>query len=173
MVAGRKRQLQECRICDLSGRTPPEEATLKQILLAAPSGGRDRWHGPDYTLILEQPLQHTDRCVKRRACTLRRFAIPTAVLKLLAYETPDKTLLRASEVSANRERTPVDTRLLFALEERVAAGLRQTQLPAVVLVVPPQPGLETRHRGLDCGFGTVDAGRAQQQKRNESRRPDR
>src|SRR5690242_16051205 len=107
MVAGRKRQFQERRIRDLSGRTPPEEATLKHVLLAAPSGGRDLRHGPDRTLVFEQPLQHTDRCVKRRACTLRSLAVPTAVLQLLAYEALNEAFLWASEVSANRERTPV------------------------------------------------------------------
>src|SRR2546429_7176080 len=65
MVAGRESELQERRCRDLAGGSPPEEATLEQILLAAPPGRRDLRRGPAGTLVLEQPLQHADRGVER------------------------------------------------------------------------------------------------------------
>ena len=119
MVAGRERELQERRIRDLAGRAPSEETALEQVLLASPSGRRDLRRGPDGTLVLEQPLQHADRGVERRARALRRFAVPTAVVELLADETAREALRRASEVGAERERAPVDARLHLALEERL------------------------------------------------------
>jgi hypothetical protein len=67
MVARRKRELQECWVGDLAGAAPPEEATLKEILLAAPLGGRDFRRGPDGTFVFEQSFQHTDGGMERRA----------------------------------------------------------------------------------------------------------
>src|SRR5439155_3986362 len=135
MVAGRESELQERRCRDLAGGAPPEEATLEQILLAAPPGRRDLRRGPAGTLVLEQPLQHADRGVEGRARTLRRFAVPTAVIELLADETEREALRRTPEVGAKRERAPVDARLHFALEERLLAEF----------LVPAEALLETSH----------------------------
>src|ERR1700759_1481426 len=86
VIAGGKRELQECGIDDFARRAPAEETTLEQILLAAPSGRRDLRRRPNGSLILEQPLQHANRGVERRARTLRRLAVPTTVIQLLADE---------------------------------------------------------------------------------------
>src|ERR1700744_6395238 len=92
MVAWREGELQELRIRNLAGGAPPEEATLEQVFLAAPSGRRDLGRGPDGTLVREETLQHADRGVERGARAVGRFAVPTSVLQLLAEETAGQTL---------------------------------------------------------------------------------
>src|SRR5262249_60274401 len=97
VVAGRVRELQEHRIRDFAGRAPSEETALEQVLLGSPSGPRDLRRGPDGTLVLEQPLQHADRGVERRARALRRVAVPATVRELLIDETAREALRRARE----------------------------------------------------------------------------
>ena len=96
-----------------------------------------------------------------RARALRRFAVPTAVIELLADETARQALRRAPEVGAKRERAPVDAWLHFSLEERFPAEL----------LVPPEARLEACHRRVDGRFGAVHAGRAQKLHREEGRQP--
>jgi hypothetical protein len=153
VVAGREGEFQEPRIRDLTGRAPPEETALKQVLLASLSGRRDLRHdlrrGPKRALVLEQPLQHADRCMEGRARTLRRFAIPTAVIELLADQAARQALRRAPEAGAKRQRAPVDAGLHLSFEERLAAEL----------LVPPEARLEACHRRGDGRIGAVHAGR--------------
>ena len=106
MVARWERELQESRISHLAGGAPPEQTTLQQIFFAAPSGRPDLRSGADSTLVLEQSLEHADGGVERRTHTLRRFAVPTAVIELLANETARKALRGTPEVAAKRERCP-------------------------------------------------------------------
>ena len=165
VVAGRERELQELRIRDLAGRAASEESALKQVLLASPPGCRDLRRGPDGTLVLEQPLQHADRAVERRAHAPGRFAVPTAVVELLADETAREAFRRAPEVGAKRERASIDARLHLPVEERLERLVAE-------FLVPEEAGLETSHRGLDRRVGAVDAGRAQEEEREEGRQPD-
>src|SRR5882724_9998765 len=100
MVTGRKRELEDFGDHDLAGRAPPEEGAREQVLLAAPSRRRDPGRGPRGALVFEQPLEHADRGVKRRARALRCVAVPTAVAELLADETAHEALRRATEIGA-------------------------------------------------------------------------
>ena len=161
LVAGREGERQKRWVRDLAGRAPPEETALEQILLAAFSCLRDLRRRPDGPLVLEQPLEHADCGVVRRAHALRRVAVPPAVLELLADEPTCEVLRRTSEVGAERERAAVDARLHLAVEERLRAER----------LVPPEAGLDARHRGGDARIGGVDAGRTQQLHREEGWQP--
>src|SRR5262249_52732389 len=119
----------------------------------------DLGHGPDGTLVFEEALQHADCRVVRRACTLRRFAIPAAVAQLLADETAREALGRMPEIRAERERAAIDAWLHFAFEERLLAEL----------FIPPEARLEAGNRRKDGGLGAIDAGRAQELQREEGR----
>src|SRR5262249_21706406 len=161
VVARREREGQERRIRDLAGRSASKERAGQQVLLASPSGRRDLRRGPDGTLVLEQSLQHADGGVERRARALRRFAVPAAVVELLADETAREALRRASEVAAERERAAVDARLDLAFEKRLRAKL----------LVPAVAGLEPSDRRGDARIAAIDAGRTQQLQREERRQP--
>src|SRR5258706_310611 len=74
-------------------------------------------------LVREQSFQHADGAVKRRALALRRIAVPTAVLELLAQESVGQPIVRNAEVSAGPEDRAVDAGLGLAVEERPAVEL--------------------------------------------------
>jgi hypothetical protein len=89
--------------------------------------------------------------VERRARTLRRVAVPTAILKLLVNEPAHQTFCRAPEVGAKREHAAVDARFHFPFEETFRAEF----------LVPTVTRFETSYRRLDGGICGVDAARAQ------------
>src|SRR5262249_32794504 len=136
--------------------------SLEQVLLASPSDRRSLWCGADGALVLEQPLQHADGGMERRARALRGFAVPTAVIELLADKTARQALGRAAEVGAEGERAPVDPRLHLPLEERFLAKL----------LVPPEARSKARHRGVHGWIVAIDAGCAQEEHREQGRQPD-
>src|SRR5207302_11060587 len=95
-----------------AGRPPPEEPALEEVLLSAETGrGHDR--GPfARPLVLEQRLQHADRRVERRTSrTVRGFAVPAAVGKLLAEQPVDDAADVLAEVGAGSRDLPVDAGL--------------------------------------------------------------
>ena len=184
VVAGREGELEERRTCDLAGREPSEKSALEQILLAAPAGGREAGHesgrsparsyssSPSSTQIVVwndervlpgasqfQPPSSSCSLTRRRArvSSGRPNYAPTA-------STPP--LMQGSSSPSKNGFPP-------GLHPKDPAGTaNRRQVPATGIIVPPQAHLETCHRGLDCGVGTVDAGRAQEEHGEQGGQPD-
>src|SRR5262249_7031978 len=110
-VARRVGKLQKSRVYELARRASSGQGALERVLVASLSGGRNLGRGPDGPLILEQPFEHANRGVKRRAGAFRRFAVPTAIAELFGQETAGKALGQAPEVGAECERASIDARL--------------------------------------------------------------
>src|SRR6185369_16027567 len=106
--------------------------------------------GPHRTLILEQPLKHADRCMKRRPLALRRLAVPATIIELFADETAREALRRTPEITSQRERAAIDAWLHFPFEERLCSER----------LVPPETRLEARDRRFNRRLGLLHAGRA-------------
>src|SRR5262245_37097802 len=119
MPRGRKRESRPVAIDDLAGRQSPEHATLQEVLLCPATRARHGGRGAICLLVLQEPFQHADRGVKRGAHGASlSLAVPAAVLELFAEEPVDEAIARFAEVGAKRQRTAIDARLDFALEER-------------------------------------------------------
>ena len=107
---------------ELAGRPPPEEAALEQVLLAAAAGFGDRGFPgrADRPLVGEQPLEHADRRVERRARRPRfTLAVPTAVVEPLVEQARDDPLAsfaELAEVGRDGEDAAVDAFLDLAVE---------------------------------------------------------
>ena len=93
---------------DLTGRPPPEEAALEQVLLPAEAGLRHLGAAPAGQFVFEQGFQHADRGVERRPRrAVGGLAVPAAVGQLLAEQAVEDL---AGRPGRSRRRSPPPAR---------------------------------------------------------------
>src|SRR5579863_6504899 len=81
-----KRKAQPTFVDYLAGSKREKHAALEQIVFGSLAGFGDFRRFAPSPFVFEQSFEHADRRMKRRAPALGRFAIPAAVLELLAQE---------------------------------------------------------------------------------------
>ena len=105
---GREGEARPGGVDDLTGRPPPEETALEEVLLPAEAGLRHLRPAPAGQFVLEQGFQHADRGVERRPRrAVRRLAVPAAVGQLLAEQPVDDPL---DSPGRSRRRSPPPAR---------------------------------------------------------------
>ena len=104
----RERESGEGRINHLTGRQPPQHAAFEEVLLATEASGLDCGRAARRSLVLEQPVEHVDGRMER---TARRadllFAVPAAVVHLVAQQPIDDPLNVLAEVGADGHGPPL------------------------------------------------------------------
>src|SRR5437879_1425296 len=100
MPADRKRKVQPLRVDDFAGAFASEQLSFKEVLLTPPAS-RDGLQRAGCALVSQQSFEDVDRGCKRWVDrTILRFAVPTAVLELLAKQASDDGFHILVEVSA-------------------------------------------------------------------------
>src|SRR5262249_14226054 len=143
---------------------PPQQATLEEVLLRAPPRAGHRRLSAEHLFEREQPFEHADRRVERRADRAALgFAVPAAIRELLAQQSIDEPIPPLAEVRAERDDAAVDAGLDLTLEEgRVSE--------------PGSPGdvvADTIDRGARARARRVEPQVAQEQERVQIRPPER
>ena len=73
---------------------------------------------PPCPFVFEQPFEHADGGMERRAPAFGCFAVPAAIFELLAQELLGQCVVRFFEIRADAEDSAVDAGLRFAVKER-------------------------------------------------------
>jgi hypothetical protein len=66
--------------------------------------------------VIEQPFEHTDGGMERRALALGCFTVPAAIFELLAQELIGQCVVRLFEIRADAEDSAVDAGLRFTVK---------------------------------------------------------
>ena len=177
MPVVREGEVEVRRVDDLARALATEQAALEQVLLPAAAGLAHRGGAAGRPLELEQPVEHVDRRVERRAHRpVLGLAVPAAVGEPLAEDPLDDRGDVHPEVGAGLDRPAVDARLDLAVEvpltgvlpapvlgderDRAAGRLRRRVEPEDL------QGLQGVHRrgprlpGFAAGVGRREAGAA-------------
>jgi|SRR5579871_349666 len=105
--------------------------------------------------------------MERRAFAFGSIAVPAAIFELLSEKASRKGIVWPTKEGAHCQRAPINARLNLTLEKRVPAGFDGPELPAAALIVPSHSCLKSRRCSLYGRLGGVDAGRPQEEKREE------
>src|SRR5208282_2072613 len=122
----REREAKPAFVDDFAGSKRAEHAALEKIVFAPLAGLRDGRRFAPCSLVFEQPFEHADGGMERRAQAGRafrrqegpRFAVPAAIFELLAQELLGQCVVRLLEIRTDAEDSAVDAGLRFAVKVR-------------------------------------------------------
>ncbi len=114
----REREAEPAFVDDFSGSQRAQHAALEQVVFGPLAGLGDGRRFSSCSFVFEQSFKHADGAMERRPLACRRFAVPAAVLELLAQELTGQCVVRFFEIRADGENSTVDAGLRFAVKER-------------------------------------------------------
>jgi hypothetical protein len=114
----REREPEPALVDDFAGSERTEHATLEHIVFSPLARLTDGHGFAPGALVFEQSFEHANSSVERRAPALGCFAVPAAVVELLAKKLTGQCIVRFAEIRADGQDSAVDAGLRFAAEVR-------------------------------------------------------
>jgi hypothetical protein len=114
----REREAEPAFVDDFAGSKRPEHASLEQIVFGPLARLRDGHRFAPCSFVIEESFEHADGGVERRAPALGCFAVPAAILELLAQKSIGQCVVGFFEIRADGKNSTVDAGLRFAVKER-------------------------------------------------------
>ncbi len=111
----RVREAQPAFVDDLAGAKRAEQAAFEQIVFGPLASLRDSRRLASSPFVFEQPFEHANGGVERRALAFGCLAVPAAILELLIQKLTGQCVVRLLEIRTDAEDSAVDAGLCFAV----------------------------------------------------------